>query len=636
MSFWKKLLLTSTLLLLSIFYLLPQSVYASNEFSVDTNVTYNIQDNGKTLVTHKVVLENNLSNVYATTYSLVLENIEVSNVKAVSDQGVPFQVDIENGDTKTGIKITFPDSSVGKGTQRTFFISYENSSFAIRTGEVWEISIPRLGEQSNFRNYSLELIVPNGFGQEAYMSPKPLNSQHTQSGYVYIFNKDNLTQTGISAGFGQFQVFTFNFLYHLENPLSKNASTEIAIPPDTAFQKVYIQKMEPKPNNVKVDEDGNWIAMYDLEPRQRQDISVSGAVQIFASHRSFNKPTTEELQENLKETEFWQVGSPEIQNLAKNLKTPKAIYDYVSSTLKYDSSRVKDNVQRMGAIQALQSPNNAICMEFTDLFITLARAAGIPAREINGYAYTENPTVEPLGLVADVLHSWPEYYDKEKGVWIPVDPTWGSTSGVDFYNKLDLRHFAFVIHGQSSTHPYPPGSYKLGANPQKDVYVSFGQLPTNKVSIPEVSLQPLRTLPLLDSIYTATINNPGPTALYSLYPTIYYDSLENRRSVIDVLPPFSKQQIQITIPYSILGKNTPNMLRVSVNSSFSELITNKKQVILYSLVGVLFIISIIIIVILVKLKKISILKYFGKILSRRKNEQNTIQNSENKDIPQSL
>ena len=94
-------------------------------------------------------------------------------------------------------------------------------------------------------------------------------------------------------------------------------------------------------------------------------------------------------------------------------------------------------------------------MEFTDLFITIARSAGIPAREVNGFAYTENPDIQPLSLVNDVLHAWPEYYDSEKGVWIPVDPTWGSTTGgVDYFSKLDLRHFTFVVHGKDSTKPY--------------------------------------------------------------------------------------------------------------------------------------------------------------------------------------
>lgn len=639
MRSWKlttSLILGILLELFSFFYLVS-NVRAEREFSVDTNVTYNVQGSGNTLVTHNVTLENNLSNIYATTYILSLENIVVADVKAESDNGELYQVETQTDQDKTNIKVTFPDSSVGKGTQRHFKISYTNSTFAVRTGEVWEVSIPRLGDRSNFRDYTLNLIIPKNFGQEAYISPRPLNTQLTDSGFIYTFNKESLTETGISAGFGQFQVFAFNLSYHLENPLSRTASTEIAIPPDTAFQKVYIQKMDPKPSNVRIDEDGNWIAIYELEPRQRIDVAVSGAVQIFASYRLFDRPTPENLQNNLKETEYWQVGSNEIQDLARDLKTPEAIYNYVSSSLKYNSSRVKDNVQRMGALQSLKNPYQAICMEFTDLFIAIARAAGIPAREINGYAYTENPDIEPLGLVADVLHSWPEYYDKEKGIWIPIDPTWGSTSGVDFFNKLDLRHFAFVIHGQSSTLPYPPGSYKLGANPQKDVYVSFGQLPQNRVSIPEVTIEPFRVLPLFSSIYNATITNPGPVALYSLYPIVYYDSIENSRTQIDVLPPFSKQQIQITIPYSLLGKNTPNTLRVSVNSSSDELITNKKQVILYSLVGVLILISLVTMIILLKIKKISITRFFAKILTHSKNnEKSALQDTTNKDNPQSL
>ena len=144
--------------------------------------------------------------------------------------------------------------------------------------------------------------------------------------------------------------------------------------------------------------------------------------------------------------------NPIIIDEAKNLKTAKGIYDFVSTKLKYDYERVKPNVERLGAVNALNNPNSAICMEFTDLFIALARAAGIPAREVNGFAYTENPKIQPLSLVNDVLHAWPEYYDYEKGVWIPVDPTWASTTGgVDYFNKLDLRHFTFVMHGKSST-----------------------------------------------------------------------------------------------------------------------------------------------------------------------------------------
>lgn len=633
MRFLKKILFVFLGLLLG--YFAVTKVYAANEFSVDSNVIYDIQDNGKTMVTHEVSLENNFSDLYATTYSLGLQNIDVSNVKAVSDKGVSFPVDISKNDDATTIKVSFPDASVGKGVVRHFNISYENSSFAVRTGEVWEVSIPRIGQESNFRNYSLTLKIPKSFGLEAYISPNPASKTLTDNGYFYTFDKNSLLETGVTAGYGQFQVFSFNLSYHLENPLSRTSSTEIALPPDTAFQKVYITKIDPAPTNVVVDSDGNWLANYDLNPRQRVDITVTGSVQIFASYRSFNKPTNQQLNDNLEASDYWQISDPKIVALANQLKTPKAIYDYVSETLHYDSERVQPNVQRMGASAILESPNQAICMEFTDLFIAISRAAGIPAREINGYAYTENPDVQPIGLVADVLHSWPEYYDKEKGVWIPVDPTWGSTTGgVDFFNKLDLRHFAFVIHGKSATMPYPPGSYKLGPNPQKDVFVSFGQLPENRISLPNVSIRPFRILPFFSSIYSVTITNPGPEALYNVYPTIYYDNLEKSKEVINILPPYSNNQIQITLPHSFLGKDMPNIIKIEVGSAQDQILTNKKQTVTYSLVIVLVVLFVAMSIIFIKIRKIKLFKLFVKMgPTNKKDDKPTGETPQNKNNP---
>ena len=578
MRFWKFL----AFLVLFTIFIFPAFVHAQNEFSVDATVTYNIQDSGKTIVTHDITLE-------------------------------------KKGQV-TNIKVSFSDAVVGKGSQRHFSVSYENNSFAVRTGEIWEVSIPRVDETNSFRNYKVILKIPSGFGLEAYVSPKPRTSESSDQGRIYTFDIDSVVQTGISAGFGQFQVFSFNLSYHLENPLAKSAQTQIALPPDTAFQKVYIQNINPKPNNVTVDADGNWLATYILSPglKGRVDVVVSGAVQIFAGYRSFPKPTETELSENLRATDYWQVNDPQIKALAAQLKTPKAIYDYVSTTLKYDFARVQPNVQRMGAVAALQNPDQAICMEFTDLFIALSRAAGIPAREIDGYAYTENPQLQPLGLVADVLHAWPEYYDKDKGVWIPIDPTWASTSGgIDYFNKLDLRHFTFVIHGESSVTPYPPGSYKLGPNPQKDVYVSFGTLPENRITNLNVSISPVRTLPFLNSIYLVNIGNPGPQALYSIYPSVYFDNKETSRNYVDVLPPFSNYQFNIDVPFSLLGKDSPNIIEVRANSGSARIATNRTQVIINSLLAISAFLIVVILIFLLKLKKITFNRLFATIASAK-------------------
>ncbi len=587
---------------------------AQDQFSVGANVIYKVEDSGRTVVTHQITLENLFSTLYATTYTLGLENIDAENVVATDESGKSIPFDLKKEKERTDIKLSFPTPLVGKGAKRHFSIIYENSGLTVRTGEVWEVSIPRLSEQNSFDAYTVTLIIPQSFGLEAYVSPRPKTGTQSDQNRVYTFDKEAVTQTGITAGFGQFQVFSFNLSYHLENPLSREAETQIAIPPDTAFQRVYFSKIDPKPDNVAIDQDGNWLATYKLKPRQRLDIVAAGTVQIFASYRPFPKPTAQVLSENLKETEFWQVNDPEIKALAKELRTPRAIYDYVAKTLKYDFGRVQPNVQRMGAVNALRSPNSAICMEFTDLFIALSRAAGIPAREVNGYAYTENPELQPLSLVADVLHAWPEYYDSEAGAWIPVDPTWGSTTGgVDFFTKLDLRHFNFVMHGESAVKPYAPGSYKLGANPQKDVFVSFGKLGESRNAIPSLKAETKRALPFLGSLYSVEVRNPGPSAIYSLYPTVFFDGVQKNRDFISVLPPYSHTQVEVNVPFSLLGKDTPDTIKIAADGSQIEIPTNKMQVVAASLLVLFMIFSVIVILVLIKLKKITFNPILAKI-----------------------
>lgn len=59
------------------------------------------------------------------------------------------------------------------------------------------------------------------------------------------------------------------------------------------------------------------------------------------------------------------------------------------------------------------------CTEHSQLFVTMARAAGIPAREVSGFIYGEDSTYSFGG------HAWCEV--EVDGKWHPVDPTWGET-----------------------------------------------------------------------------------------------------------------------------------------------------------------------------------------------------------------
>jgi hypothetical protein len=606
------------LFLIFLFFLLFTSaitVNAEGEFTTDFDVTYQVKETGATEVINKIILTNVFSNLYATSYSIILDSMDPVNVKAFDLSGPLEFNEIKDG-TKTSLEVKFKDQVVGKDKSRTFWVSFEESSFAVRTGEVWEISIPRISKEAKFSSYYVTILVPEKLGQEAYISPNPKNKTN-QNGYLkYSFNREDVEKTGIVAGFGEFQVFSFNLNYHLENPLSKSAVTEITLPPDTAYQKVYYENIAPRPSKMYTDADGNWIAEFNLESRERIDVVASGYVQIFSNYRPFNKPTQEILNLNVAKTDYWDTLNPEIISLSKDLKTPRQIYDYVSTILKYDYTRVKPNVERLGGVNALKNPESAICMEFTDLFITLARAAGIPAREINGYAYTENPEIQPLSLVNDVLHAWPEYYDVEKDVWIPIDPTWGSTTGgVDYFTKLDLRHFTFVIHGENDTKPYPAGSYKLGTNPQKDVFVSFGSLPQERNSKLKIEANLEGWIPLISNRLDINIYNPGPVAVYDIWPSIYFDGVKKDVNTnFDKLLPFESKKTFIEIPFSFLGAKTPSSVTVSILEDEVTIPTNKNQVVIYNLLFIFIIALLILLTILVRLKRIN----FDKIIPKWK------------------
>lgn len=591
-------------MLSTLYYVLCTGVYASDEFNTDFDVTYRVHETGITEVNNKITLTNIFSNLYATSYSIVLDNINPANIKAYDEKG-PLEIIKDISDKTVSLQVRFKNPVVGKDKSRVFWVSFEEPSFAIRTGEVWEVSIPRLSENAKFASYYISLEVPESFGQEAYISPTPRDTFKLDGLLKYKFNKEDIQKTGITAGFGQFQVFSFNLNYHLENPLNKESTTEITLPPDTAFQKVYYTNLNPRPFDMEVDSDGNWIALFNLKARERIDVIASGYVQIFASQRPYPKPTQNTLNENLLEQTYWEVNNPIITNEVKNLKTASQIYNFVSNKLKYDYNRVKPNVDRLGASTALQNPDSAICMEFTDLFIALARAARIPAREVNGFAYTENPEIQPLSLVNDVLHAWPEYYDFDKGVWIPVDPTWASTTGgVDYFNKLDLRHFSFVIHGKSSTQPYPAGSYKLGSNPQKDVFVSFGSLPIDRNSKITIKANLSKWIPLVANKLDIAISNPGPSAIYNIVPKIYFDEVAIKSdNSFDILMPFQTYKTYIDIPFSFLGAKTPEKVKIVIEGEEVVVATNKTQVVIYNLLFIFAVSIIVLLTILIRLKK---------------------------------
>lgn len=465
----KKLVLSFILFILLI--LRHPELVSGSDFELNSEVNYLINKNGYIEVTQAIDITNKSSETQASELNINLASTNPENISVrYSESELSFEFKDEI------LKVYLNKEIVGEGSSQKIEIKFVDRSLIDQTASVTEVLIPKLSSQNIFDAYLVRVIVPKEVGKLAFASPEPKSKLDREDALTLYYKKEDLTDS-IRLTFGESQVFSFDITYHLENPLVVSSKTEIAIPPDTSTQTVYYEQLKPSPDKTYQDEEGNWLAVYELMPRERLDVQAIGFVEIYPGSIRRSAVTQDFLNKNLLPSEYWQTNDENIKELALELKTPENIYNYVVNRLNYDYKKVSPTAKRIGAVEALKNPNQAICTEFTDLFITIARASGIPAREINGFAYTDNTNLQPLSLVADVLHAWPEYWDGSKQVWIAVDPTWGNTSGVDYFHKLDLKHFTFVKHGLSATKPISPGSYKLGTNPQKDVFIAIAELP---------------------------------------------------------------------------------------------------------------------------------------------------------------
>src|SRR4030042_6398574 len=298
--------------LLAYLFITPPPVYAAGEFQADYEVQYAISPNGNTIVTQNVALTNKMTNLYAQKYSIVIYSTKIKNVIAFDNKGIVSPI-ISQKNGKTEIVLPFNDKVVGLGNKLPFSLRYEDTDIARKNGSIWEINIPGVASDPDLGSYVVSLRVPPTFGPNAYMTPLPAAAGR--------WTKEQMVQGGISAAYGNLQVFTVSLSYYLSNPSVKIRSSEISLPPDTAYQHVLIQSLDPKPKTVVRDADGNWIAKYDLLPATQITIQAKILISLTLKPRddySESHPDPSMYTEPLK---YWEAQTPDIVALAQNYRT---------------------------------------------------------------------------------------------------------------------------------------------------------------------------------------------------------------------------------------------------------------------------------------------------------------------------
>lgn len=143
-----------------------------------------------------------------------------------------------------------------------------------------------------------------------------------------------------------------------------------------------------------------------------------------------------EISDALVETVLYPIYDSAIQSCAARVAgEDMVIRDRVGRLVRFVHDWVDDD-PTYGSLPVLDvlSGRKGDCSEHSALFVTLARAAGIPAREVSGLAYAGDKDPK-FGL-----HGWAEVVID--GKWVPVDPTWNQV-------EVDATHVVFDLDSLS-------------------------------------------------------------------------------------------------------------------------------------------------------------------------------------------
>jgi transglutaminase-like putative cysteine protease len=178
------------------------------------------------------------------------------------------------------------------------------------------------------------------------------------------------------------------------------------------------------------------------------------------------------LDEYLDPDTFIESNEPEIVSLATELgegmttacEQSRAFYDYVGDSMSY----IGYNPDDMGALISCQTLEGD-CTDFADFLIALNRAAGIPARFLEGVTCC---TAGDQYVPGDVKHDWLEVYLPSSG-WVQMDPTWGrGEADRDTYFAGMTPDHIIITQGRNLSvlgnyhywyYTYRPGSAQINA-----------------------------------------------------------------------------------------------------------------------------------------------------------------------------
>ncbi len=470
---WKKLLFIPVSIVLLCLFAPCKKIHAS-DFQVEIDRMYTIDTPTEIRVTEKRKVTNLSQNRI-----ISRENNETFQIAVISDNQDKLEPSYlsaktyidgniaqnqKGSETKDSIDMLVPyGSGIGINQSKEFEIEYVNYGLIKQTGALIDIFVPGFGKDFKFETenttfiYKTTLFVRKSLGEIGFVVPLPSNTSVQGDYEVYEISQESLLGSNIwiQVGNTQYYQFTLNQKVQASDVINKGYFNEyrLVIPRDIVEseiqQEVFFDSISPVPKEVFTDDEGNLIAVFNISSHLETTITVKGYATVKRQGEAVSEMNSGDLSyinrnhylKYLEPAQYWEVGHLEIIKRAEELKGQneniykivESNYSHIIETINYSEVKRFGINDRQGALKTLQG-GAAVCMEYSDLFLTLTRAQGIPARAVFGYGY--DARLEEQGQDA---HQWVQVFIPQQNQWISVDVTWGE-SGPALIGG-DLNHF---------------------------------------------------------------------------------------------------------------------------------------------------------------------------------------------------
>lgn len=439
-------------------------------------------------------------------------------------------------DGYTQIEIPY-GGNIGVGSSTVFSVEYSNYGMIEKKGALTDIYAPgfapdfKFGSENTEINYVTKVFLADSLPAINFVAPAQNSIEKLDGNTIYTIAQEDLVGQNIWFQLGQEQFYKFTIKQEVQSSEEQNKGNyneyKLVLPRDMTEarigQNIFYKEISPEPYQVVLDKDGNLVATFRIPSHLSETISIEGYAELNTNHKKVTNKNSGEisdlqsfpgLDDYTDGAEFWEVSNVDIQMKAKELqgteqnvnKLIQKTYEYIVDTIDYSQVKRFGINERQGALKTLQG-GAAVCMEYSDLFLTLMRAQGIPARAAFGYGYDSI-----LPDDKQEAHQWVQVYVPGLKDWISIDVTWGESG-----NSLiggDLNHFYTHV---ASVEPEVPASVERK---------SFGA--PRPLLPPEFSIQVLESIPG-KNLLTSQVD------LLNKYPAVSKTKVEDIKERISLL-----------------------------------------------------------------------------------------------------